>query len=88
MLWQWAEFRIPQGRQKPDHIKYQKADPVPKVTDLVTNMMTQHTTDAQGIIHLGSTRAAQGDWAGDNWLKLHHMENVITRRGEYNQEIF
>lgn len=30
MLWQWAMIRDSEGRQMPHHIKYQKADPVPK----------------------------------------------------------
>lgn len=39
MLWQWAMFRDSEGRQMPHHIKYQKGDPVPEVTDLVTRMI-------------------------------------------------
>lgn len=44
--------------------------------------------DILGVVGSGSRRAAQGDRAGDNWLKWHRMENAVTRRGEYNQEIF
>lgn len=40
------------------------------------------------VIHTGSRTTMHGSWAGDNWLKLHHMKKVITRREGYNQEIF
>lgn len=40
------------------------------------------------VIHSGSRRIVHGNWTGDNWLKLHHMKKVITRREKYNQEIF
>lgn len=36
--------------------------------------------DIQGVVRSGSRKATQGHWAGDNWLKLHQMENVIMRR--------
>lgn len=83
ILWQWATFSDSEGRQMPHHIKYQKADAVPKVTDMVTRMMAGCPAGCQ----TGSRTTMHGNWAGNNWLKLHHMKKVITRREGYNQEI-
>lgn len=76
-LWQWAAFRIPQGRQMPDQVSERWS--------CAKSHRPGNTYDGwmyaiQGVVRSGSRRATQGHWAGDNWLKLHQMEDVIMRR--------